>query len=204
MAVKTGIPHKVPPESNPVHSFKPTLIQRKPFFRTLEDGLYSVSMAVGICGKDGTGTGGRINQIVGVPQQGLALGRIKANFQHIAGFVTAVAAAAVPDPVMHHQQGSRRADHMLLAKNILVTGNSHFINAPKMAAGNIPGATHIPRHRMGVVHDLDIKSTPPRIDNGIGVSVLSPLLAGWTMVNGVMVKGRFGTHQALDNAAHCG
>ncbi len=63
----------------------------------------------------------------------------------------------MPDPHVHEQKRPRRAHHVLLTQNILVTTNARLTHHTQMSTGNEAGPPHLHRHFMGEVHDLDIK-----------------------------------------------
>ena len=110
---------------------------------------------------------------------------------------------------MDEEQGPGLADHMLLAANILIAAQGHLTDPAQMGAGDKAGAAHLARHRMGIVHDLDVKGRA-WVDGGVLMGVLRDILAAAGLVIGgregdvqeMMVKDRVLADQTADRARH--
>ncbi len=67
-----------------------------------------------------------VRQVAEVPQPSLSDRWAQANFEHVPELLRVVYPTPVPDSVVHEQQRTGRTDDVLLANDILVTGNGRL------------------------------------------------------------------------------
>ena len=150
-------------------------------------------------------------EIVGVPEPPLAHGRRHADLEHVAHGRGAVDPSPVPEPVVGEQHGPGRADHVLLAADVLVAADGHLADDPQVAARHVAGPTHLAGDLVREVEELDIER-PARIDRGILVGRLRRLAEPVLLerrtrerdVQELVIEATSRPHQALDRSADVG